>query len=582
MDADPAAAIPFREIWTCDTEFDAPSGELPHVWCLVARELRTGREIRLWRDDLIRLAAAPFDTGPDTLFVAFFASAELSCFLQLGWPLPHNVLDPFCEHRVATNGLRLPAGNSLLGVLSLHGLASMASAEKDANRALFMCRDHDWSAAEIEQGLNYCAEDTARTEELLLRVADRVAWPGALWRGRFMAAVARMERVGVPVDLELYRQLADHWGELKAGLVEAVDAAFGVYDGTAFREARFAALLARLGLPWPRHPSGHLVLDKQAFSDQARTYPALLPLHELRKTLAMMRLTDLAVGRDGRNRCLLSPFQSVTGRNQPSNSKFIFGAAKWLRGLIRPPEGFGLAYLDWSGQEFAIAAALSGDERMIEDYAAGDPHMGFARTARLAPAEATKATHPLIREKCKTVNLGVLFGMSAYGLAARLGVTAIDAEELLRMHRGAYRRFWAWSDATVTTALLRREIATAFGWRMQTTADTRSRTLMNWPMQSYGAEAMRGAAIAATESGIEVAAPVHDAFVILSPLDRLEADAEAMKAIMERAGACVTGGLPIRVDVNLIRYPLRYGHDDPPKMWPIALDLLANCGGYIG
>ena len=71
---------------------------------------------------------------------------------------------------------------------------------------------------------------------------------------------------------------------------------------------------------------------------------------------------------------------------------------------------------------------------------------------------------------------------------------------------------------------------------------------MNWPMQSYGAEAMRGAAIAATESGIEVAAPVHDAFIILSPLDRLEAEAEAMRAIMERAGACVSGGLPIRVD----------------------------------
>jgi hypothetical protein len=579
--ADPAAAIRFREVWSCDTEFQAEVGEPPHVLCLVARELRTRREVRLWRDDLIRLAAAPFDVGPDALFVAFFASAELGCFLQLGWPLPCNVLDLFCEHRTATNGLQLTAGNSLLGVLSRHGLASMASAEKDAMRSLIL-RQQSWSEAEAGAILDYCAADTVQTEALLLRMADGLDWPRALWRGRYMAAVARMERVGVPVDLELYRHLAEHWGELKAGLVEAVDAAFGVYDGTAFREDRFAALLARHGVPWPRHPSGRLVLDKQTFSDQARTYPDFLQLHELRKTLAMMRLTDLAIGSDARNRCLLSPFRSVTGRNQPSNSRFVFGTAKWLRGLVRPPEGHGLAYLDWSGQEFAIAAALSGDERMIEDYAAGDPHMGFARAARLAPADATKATHPLIREKCKTVNLGVLFGMSAYGLAARLGVTVIDAEELLRMHRGAYRRFWTWSEATVTTALLRREIATAFGWRMQVTGETRPRTLMNWPMQSYGAEAMRGAAIAATESGIEVAAPVHDAFIILSPLDRLEADAEAMKAIMERAGSCVTGGLPIRVDDQLIRFPLRYGDDDPPKMWPIALDLLANSRGYTG
>ena len=469
MAADPAAAIRFREVWSCDTEFQTEVGELPHVLCLVARELRTRREVRLWRDDLIRLAAAPFDVGPDALFVAFFASAELGCFLQLGWPLPCNVLDLFCEHRTATNGLQLTAGNSLLGVLSRHGLASMASAEKDAMRSLIL-RQQSWSEAEAGAILDYCAADTAQTEALLLRMADGLDWPRALWRGRYMAAVARMERVGVPVDLELYRHLAEHWGELKAGLVEAVDAAFGVYDGTAFRRRSLRSLAGppRGSLAAPSlGPSGAGQADLQRPGPHLSRLP---PAPRAAQDLAMMRLTDLAIGSDARNRCLLSPFRSVTGRNQPSNSRFVFGAAKWLRGLVRPPEGHGLAYLDWSGQEFAIAAALSGDERMIEDYAAGDPHMGFARAARLAPADATKATHPLIREKCKTVNLGVLFGMSAYGLAARLGVTVIDAEELLRMHRGAYRRFWAWSEATVTTALLRRKIATAFGWRMRSRA----------------------------------------------------------------------------------------------------------------
>ena len=59
--------------------------------------------------------------------------------------------------------------------------------------------------------------------------------------------------------------------------------------------------------------------------------------------MAELRLNDLAVGGDGRNRCLLSAFRSRTGRNQPSNSKFIFGPAVWLRSLIRPEAGYGLA-----------------------------------------------------------------------------------------------------------------------------------------------------------------------------------------------------------------------------------------------
>jgi DNA polymerase-1 len=87
-------------------------------------------------------------------------------------------------------------------------------------------------------------------------------------------------------------------------------------------------------------------------------------LRELRHALGELRLNSLAVGLDGRNRTLLSPFRSKTSRNQPSNAKAIFGAATWIRGLIKPEPGTALAYLDFSSQEFAIAACLSGDERM--------------------------------------------------------------------------------------------------------------------------------------------------------------------------------------------------------------------------
>ncbi|CAH2402687.1 hypothetical protein MES5069_350002 [Mesorhizobium escarrei] len=118
----------------------------------------------------------------------------------------------------------------------------------------------------------------------------------------------------------------------------------------------------RSGIPWPSLDSGQLALDDDTFRSMAKAYPAVSPLRELRHALSEMRLNNIPVGSDGRNRTLISPFSSRTGRNQPSNSRFLFGTATWLRGLIKPTDGMAIAYLDFSSQEIAIAAALSGDE----------------------------------------------------------------------------------------------------------------------------------------------------------------------------------------------------------------------------
>src|SRR5262249_9080264 len=125
------------------------------------------------------------------------------------------------------------------------------------------------------------------------------------------------------------------------------------------------------------------------------------PLRELRSALSDLRLNDLAVGADGRNRTILSAFRSKTGRNQPSNSRFIFGPSVWLRGLIKPPAGYGIAYVDWSQQEFGIAAALSGDTAMQAAYRSGDPYLEFAKQAGAVPKDATKEAHKEKRELFK-------------------------------------------------------------------------------------------------------------------------------------------------------------------------------------
>jgi DNA polymerase-1 len=139
----------------------------------------------------------------------------------------------------------------------------------------------------------------------------------------------------------------------------------------------------------------------------AKVYPQVAPIRDLRYVLSQMRLSDLEIGTAGRNRTMLSTFRSRTGRNQPSNTKFIFGPAVWLRGLIRPEPGFGLAYIDWSQQEFGIAAALSGDLAMMAAYESCDPYLAFAKQAGAVPQDGTKQEYGPVRDQFKACVLAV-------------------------------------------------------------------------------------------------------------------------------------------------------------------------------
>lgn len=570
--------FPFREVWCADFEFRADPGERPWPVCMVAKEMTSGREIRLWRDELLARDRAPFDTGPGSAVVAYYASAELGCFLELGWPLPANVIDLFAEHRVETNGKKLPVGNDLLGALAVRGLAHIDVGEKEAMRQLVIGQ-RQWSEAERRAILDYCSSDVVALAALLPAMAPAIDWPRAKLRGRYMTAAARMERAGIPIDAELYAKIVGEWGPIKEKLIADVDRAYGVFEDGTFKHARFEQYLKSNRIPWPRLPSGALALDDTTFDEQARSHPQLRSLYELRATLNRLRLADIPVGHDQRARCLLSAFRSVTGRNQPSSSKFLFGPARWIRGLAREQEGRAIAYVDWSTQEIAIAAGLSGDERMIEAYASGDPYMEFAKATGLAPPDATKDTHADIREVCKAIVLGVNYGMGPETMAFKAGISKTEAREFLRVHKSTYPKFWRFIDEAVTTAQFSGHMRSVFGWQRFVERNANPRSLMNFPMQAGGAEMMRIASIAATEAGIEVCCPVHDAFLISAPTTRIEDDVAAMRAIMSKAGRAVTGGLDVRTDVKIAPWPGRYMDKRGEAMWSKVMALVGMADG---
>jgi hypothetical protein len=106
--------------------------------------------------------------------------------------------------------------------------------------------------------------------------------------------------------------------------------------------------------------------------------------------------------------------------------------------------------------------------------------------------------------------------------------------------------------------------------------DVNPRSLMNYKMQANGAEMMRIAAIAATEAGIEVCAPVHDAFLIMAPLEMIQDQVETMRQIMEKASRAVTGVLTVRVDHKIVRWPARYMDKRGKVMWDRVTGILAS------
>jgi DNA polymerase I len=564
---------PYREIWFVDFEFGALPGERPVPVCVCALELHTGRLIRQWQDELG--PTPPYSVGPDALFIGYFASAELSCHLALGWQQPARILDLFIEFRNRTNGISTPSGAGLIGALTYFGLDSIGAFEKDEMRNLVL-RGGPWTADEKTAILDYCESDVRALARLFPAMVSQVDLPRALLRGRYMSAVARMEFAGVPIDVARLELLRQNWNGIQDTLITAVDTDYHVFDGTTFRRDRFAAWLARENIPWPLLESGELDLKDDTFRQMAPIYPAVSPLRELRSALAEMRLNELAVGSDGRNRTLLSPFRARTGRNQPSNTKFIFGPSVWLRGLIKPPSGYGVAYIDWSQQEFGIAAALSGDAAMQAAYTSGDPYLAFAKQARAVPDDATKKSHGPTRELYKQCVLAVQYGMEAESLALRIGQAPPVARGLLRAHHETYRRFWEWSDAAVDCATLTGTLATAFGWTIHATPELNRRSLRNYPMQAHGAEMLRLACCLATERGVEVCAPIHDAALICAPLDSLDAAISTMRAAMAEASRIVLDGFELRTDVSITRYPDRYSDPRGTVMWNRVWELIAG------
>ena len=581
--------LPFDEIWLHDFEFVARPGEHPDVVCLVAHELRSGRTLRLWRDELG--ARPPYRVDRGVLFVSFVANAECACHFALGWPPPANVLDLSPAFRNLTNGRSAPEGKGLLGALRYYGFSNTDQKQKDAMRDRIM-RGWPFTPEERQKILTYCTGDVNDLLRLLTRMLPEITLGVAMHHGEFAAASALMEHRGVPIDMEVFNQLADEntWRAVRDAMVPAIDARYGVYvrntaGDWSFNMELFAAYLAREGIGWPLLDSGKLNMKRKTFEEMSKGWPQLEELRQLRYARDKMRKVKLAVGTDGRNCTVLWPFKAKTSRTQPKAAQWIFSPAVWLRSLIKPEPGMAVAYVDYSSMEFLIAAALSDGHcgpvnAMLDMYNSGDPYLTFAKRVGAVPATATKELHAAMRDKYKVMLLAVQYGMAAETLAARLGVSTFEAHEMLNQHRGLFAQYWRWSDDWVQRALQTGAMWTALGWTCCTgITELNARSIRNWPVQATGADILRVACIMATRHGIRLLAPVHDAVLIEAPIARIEADVALMQEIMRRASrvvlnATAAGTHELRTDAKIVRCPERYMDKRGAVIWGRVMQLL--------
>ncbi|MGH9542794.1 MAG: DNA polymerase [Terriglobales bacterium] len=593
----------FAEVVLVDFEFQQADGELPRPVCLVARELKSGRRHRLMLDGDTP-PAPPYPVGPDTLVVSYAASSEAACHLVLGWRLPANSLDlhaEFCRQRAGLGG-----GRSILDAQDHHGIGHIdRDAKADMRQAAMAWYNLPGHAVdEREAMLAYCESDVAALADLLpqmLPELETLPESQVLLRGEYATRVAQMEHLGVPINQDLYRKLDARWAEIRPRVIAAKDK-YGLFahDGR-FQSAAFERIVIERGAVdiWPRTPTGQLARNDDALRWAANLFPWAEGVRACLATANSLARLGIPCAEDGRSRCAIRPYASKTGRNQPKGG-FIFAKPSFTRPLVRPRAGWALAYLDWCQQEHGIAAALSGDERMMAAYhAPTDPYLEFAIACGLAPGGATKRSHPRERAICKTVTLGLVYGQTEFGMAQRTGQAQGVMCRLIADHKRLYPKFWRMQERNVNRFLLGEPLRTPLGWELRRDLDG-ERTALNFPMQATGADMLRAAIVNCLRRGIRVCAPVHDAILIEAPLVDIRRAAEVAQAEMAKASEVVLSGFRLKSDTKYVRSghvggygpdgawacrtcsdPLCLGgdyheeKDDAVKMWPEILRLLA-------
>jgi len=284
--------------------------------------------------------------------------------------------------------------------------------------------------------------------------------------------LARMEVVGVGVDVDYLRRLNEELTAEAHRLEEQVQAEAGVRFNVNSTPQLREVLFERLGLPPQRRTKTGYSTDAASLERLRGTHPvvdALLAYREVEKLRSTYGEGLLAeVGPDGRIHATFQQTVARTGRlssdhpnlhNIPVRSEI---GARFRRAFV-PAAGFRLLVADYDQIELRVIAHLANDPGLLEAFRSGED-VHAATAARIFGVPREEVT-PAQRTRAKTVSYGLAYGMEAYGLAQRLRISREEAEEILEAYFRAFPNVRRYMEETVATARARGYTETLLGRR---------------------------------------------------------------------------------------------------------------------
>jgi len=432
----------------------------------------------------------------------------------------------------------------------------------------------------LDQAGPYAAEDadiTLRLHQLLwprLQQAERLA---ALLRELevpLISVLARMERTGVRIDTGMLAQQSQRLAERMHELEQQAHAAAGRAFNMGSPKQIGQIFFEELGLPvvakTPKGAPSTAESVLQELADQGHELPRIILEHrglsKLKSTYTD-KLPEMVNPATGRVHTSYHQAVAATGRLSSSdpnlqNIPVRSEEGRRIRRAFVPEQGWRMIAADYSQIELRIMAHLSGDPGLTRAFAEGrDIHRATA--AEVFAADSLDAVSSEQRRSAKAINFGLIYGMSAFGLAKQLGIERGEAQDYIDRYFARYPGVQDFMQQTREKAREQGYVETLFGRRLYL-PDIRSRngarragaerTAINAPMQGTAADIIKRAMLAvdgwiqAERPAVRLLMQVHDELVLEAAPDALELACDRIREHMQ--GAAVLD-VPLVADIGI-------------------------------
>lgn len=385
--------------------------------------------------------------------------------------------------------------------------------------------------------------------------------------------LADMERAGIKVDPKTLKQLSSDMEKQLADLTARIYKSAGTEFNINSPKQLGEVLFEKLNLPSGRktRKTGGFSTDQSVLEELAVSYeiPKLIldyrQVSKLKSTYvdALPALINPATGRVHTS---FNQTGAATGRLSSSdpnlqNIPIRSDLGREIRRAFIPEDGNLLIAADYSQVELRVLAHLSEDQVLIDAFLQDqDIH---ERTALEVFGEAARSDRAEYRRRAKVINFGIVYGLSAFGLAQRLGIGREEAQAFIDAYFERYKGVRAWLDKTLEETRKTGLVRTMFG-RIRPIPDIHSkefnarqfaeRTAINTPIQGTAADIIKVAMIR-LHAGLQerkfsakILLQVHDELVLEAP----KAEVDEVQALVQREmeGAAALR-VPLRVDLNV-------------------------------